>query len=128
VTLAPWLLVFGVATWVAGFDVLYSLQDRSFDQHEKLHSIPAALGVVGALVVSALLHVITVGCLAYAGVVLGRGIAYMVGVGLIALLLVAEHALVRPSDLSKLNKAFFDINGYVSVAFLVCVIVDHFTR
>jgi 4-hydroxybenzoate polyprenyltransferase len=124
-TAAPFLLVGGVACWVAGFDVLYSLQDRGFDQGERLHSIPVSLGVVGALVVSALLHVVTVACLAYAGVVLERGLAYMLGVGMIAALLVVEHALVRPSDLSKLNKAFFDINGYVSVAFLV---FDQFMR
>jgi 4-hydroxybenzoate polyprenyltransferase len=117
--------------WIAigaGFDVLYSLQDRGFDQGERLHSIPVSLGVVGALVVSALLHVVTVACLAYAGVVLERGLAYMLGVGMIAALLVVEHALVRPSDLSKLNKAFFDINGYVSVAFLVFVGIDQFMR
>jgi 4-hydroxybenzoate polyprenyltransferase len=125
VTLAPWLLVIAVAAWVAGFDVLYSLQDRGFDQGEQLHSIPVRLGVVGALVVSAILHLITVGCLLGVGVVLGRGIAYMCGVGLIATLLLVEHAIVKPSDLTKLNKAFFDVNGYVSVAFLLAVIVDH---
>jgi 4-hydroxybenzoate polyprenyltransferase len=63
--------------------------------------------------------------LAYAGVILGRGTAYMIGVLMIAALLAVEHALVRPSDLSKLNKAFFDVNGYVSVAFLVFVGIDH---
>ncbi len=128
VTLAPWLLVLGVAAWVAGFDVLYSLQDRGFDQNEQLHSIPVRLGVTGALVTSAFLHLLTVGALLAVGVLLGRGIPYMVGVGLIALLLTVEHAIVKPSDLSKLNKAFFDVNGYVSLAFLVCVSVDQLLR
>lgn len=124
VTLAPWLLVAGVGAWVAGFDVLYSLQDQGFDAQRGLRSIPVALGVPGALVVSALLHVVTVACLAYVGVLLGRGAAYFVGVGLIAALLTYEHAIVRPSDLSRINKAFFDINGYVSVAFFACVLAD----
>jgi 4-hydroxybenzoate polyprenyltransferase len=128
VTLAPWLLVIGVAFWVAGFDVLYSLQDRGFDQAEQLHSMPVWLGVRGALVASALLHVLTVACFIGVGLTLGRGAVYMVGVAIIAALLIVEHALVRPSDLSKLNRAFFDLNGYVSVAFFVCVAVDHWLR
>jgi 4-hydroxybenzoate polyprenyltransferase len=128
VTLAPWLLVIGVAFWVAGFDVLYSLQDRGFDEAERLHSIPVWLGVRGALVASAVLHVLTVACFIGVGLTLGRGAIYMVGVAIIAALLIVEHALVRPSDLSKLNRAFFDLNGYVSVAFFVCVAVDHWLR
>lgn len=128
VTLAPWLLVIGVAAWVAGFDVLYSLQDEAFDKEERLFSIPTALGTRGALIVSALLHVLTVGCFIAVGVLLGRGIAYMVGVAIISALLVVEHAMVRPTDLSKLNRAFFDLNGYVSLAFLICVGVDQLLR
>jgi 4-hydroxybenzoate polyprenyltransferase len=128
VTLAPWLLVIGVACWVAGFDVLYSLQDRDFDAHERLFSMPVLLGVRGALIASALLHVITVACLAAVGGLLGRGIASAVGVALIACLLMYEHSLVRPSDLSKLDRAFFDLNGYVSVAFFVCVGIDQLLR
>lgn len=128
VTLAPWLLVAGVATWVAGFDVLYSLQDIGFDRNARLHSIPAALGVSGALWLSAGLHVLTVACLIAVGSVLERGVAYYSGVALIGALLIAEHALVKPSDLSKINKAFFDINGYVSVLFFACVAVDQLLR
>lgn len=128
VTLAPWLLVIGVATWVAGFDVLYSLQDQDFDRREQLHSMPALLGVRGALVASALLHVATVACFAGVGVVLGRGLAYYAGVLIVAGLLVLEHSMVRPNDLSKLNRAFFDMNGYVSVAFFLCVGLDQLLR
>jgi 4-hydroxybenzoate polyprenyltransferase len=124
VTLAPWLLVLGVACWVAGFDVLYSLQDQGFDRQAALHSIPVRLGTKGALVVSALLHVATVGCLLFVGLTLERGVPYLLGVGLVAALLAYEHAIVRPSDLSRLDKAFFDLNGYVSLGFLVCVIAD----
>jgi len=124
VTLAPWLLVIGVACWVAGFDIMYALQDREFDSGQKLHSMPVRFGALGALIVSALLHVVTVACLAGVGLTLGRGVAFFVGVSLIAVLLTIEHAIVKPSDLSKLNKAFFDLNGYVSVAFFACVAVD----
>jgi 4-hydroxybenzoate polyprenyltransferase len=128
VTLAPWLLVAGVGAWVAGFDVLYSLQDQGFDSERGLHSMPVALGVVGSLWVSALLHVVTVACLAYVGVLLGRGVPYFAGVALVAVLLAYEHAIVKPSDLSRINKAFFDINGYVSVAFFGCVLADQLLR
>jgi 4-hydroxybenzoate polyprenyltransferase len=125
VTLAPWLLVLGVGTWVAGFDILYALQDASFDKGAGLFSIPARLGVVGSLWLSALLHVATAGCLVGVGLTLGRGLPYFAGVGLIAAILAYEHAIVRPSDLSRIDKAFFDLNGYVSVAFFLCVLADH---
>jgi 4-hydroxybenzoate polyprenyltransferase len=128
VTLAPWLLVIGVACWVAGFDVLYALQDRDFDAGAALYSLPVRFGVRGALWISALLHVGTVACLLGVGMLLGRGPAYMLGVGVVSALLVFEHNLVRPNDLSKLNRAFFDLNGYVSVAFMVCVAIDQWLR
>jgi 4-hydroxybenzoate polyprenyltransferase len=128
VTLAPWLLVLGVASWVAGFDILYALQDRGFDAGAGLHSLPVRLGIPGALLASALLHVVTIACLVGVGLVLARGTPYMIGVGLIAALLITEHAIVKPSDLSKINKAFFDVNGYVSLAFLIFVGVDQLLR
>jgi 4-hydroxybenzoate polyprenyltransferase len=124
VTSAPWLLVIGVALWVGGFDILYSLQDLGFDRGRGLRSIPTALGIRGALALSALMHVGTVVCLALVGHLLGRGLAYQIGVTLIAGLLLIEHALVRPHDLSRINKAFFDLNGYVSLAFFLCVAID----
>jgi 4-hydroxybenzoate polyprenyltransferase len=128
VTLAPWLLVFAVATWVGGFDILYSLQDEGFDRGAGLYSIPSRLGTVGALWVSGLLHGVTVGCLVGVGIVLVRGAAFYAGAALIAGILAYEHSLVKPGDLSKIDKAFFDLNGYVSVGFLACVLVDHLTR
>jgi 4-hydroxybenzoate polyprenyltransferase len=124
VTLAPVLLVIGVACWVGGFDVLYSLQDVGFDRQNRLRSIPARLGVKGALVASALLHVVTVGCLLGTGLLLERGLPYMIGVLLVGALLAYEHAIVKPSDLSRIDKAFFDLNGYVSLGFLACVLLD----
>ena len=127
VTLAPWLLVIGVALWVAGFDVLYALQDRDFDRGQGLRSIPVALGVRGTLALSALMHVGTVVCLLGVGHVLARGVAYFVGVGVVVALLAYEHAIVKPGDLSRIDKAFFELNGYVSLAFFGFVLVDRFT-
>jgi 4-hydroxybenzoate polyprenyltransferase len=124
ITLAPFLLVIGVASWVAGFDVLYALLDETFDRGAGIHSIPVRLGATGALVTSGALHVLTVACLVVVGVLLGRGTAYMLGVGVVAALLVVEHAIVRPNDLSRLNRAFFDLNGYVSLAFFAFVAAD----
>jgi len=125
VTLAPWLLVLGVASWVGGFDVLYSLQDEGFDRGAGLHSIPARFGTRGALRISAGLHVLTVGCLLGVGLLLGRGAAFFAGVALVTGILLYEHSLVKPGDLSKIDKAFFDLNGYVSVGFFLCVLADH---
>ncbi len=125
-TLAPVYLVAAVALWVAGFDVLYSLQDQTFDAENALHSIPSRFGIKGSLFLSAMLHVGTVVCLGIVGVLLARGVFFAVGVFLVAAMLVYEHSLVRPSDLSKINKAFFDINGYVSVGFFIFVLLDTF--
>jgi 4-hydroxybenzoate polyprenyltransferase len=125
VTAAPWLLVLAVGTWVGGFDILYSLQDEAFDRGAGLHSIPAKLGNVSSLWVSAALHVITVAALAGVGFLLGRGLFYGLGTLLVAGILAYEHWLVKPNDLSKIDKAFFDLNGYVSVGFFLCVLADH---
>lgn len=125
---APWFLVLGVATWVAGFDILYSLSDQNFDRNHGLRSIPVRWGIVRSLNLSSGLHMLTVLCLAGAGYSLSRGLFYYLGVGLIAILLLIEHRMLKPHDLSKLQRAFFDINGYVSVLFFACVVLDHFFK
>jgi 4-hydroxybenzoate polyprenyltransferase len=121
---APGLLMLAVATWIGGFDILYALSDREFDRGAGLHSIPVRLGVTGSLVVSALLHLATVGALAALASVAHLGGVYLLGVGVVAALLVWEHWLVRPNDLSRLGLAFFNLNGYVSVAFLIATVID----
>ena len=121
---APALLLGGaVLTWVAGFDVLYSLQDQDFDQRQGLRSLPVALGERGALVVSALLHLATVGLMAALPATLPLGWPYPVGVVAIALVLAWEHWIVRPGDLSRLDQAFFALNGWVSLGFLAAVVL-----
>jgi 4-hydroxybenzoate polyprenyltransferase len=121
---APGLLMIAVGAWIAGFDVLYALSDRDFDRGAGLHSIPARLGVTGALVVSGLLHLVTVGALLALTSVAHLGAPYLVGLAVVIALLAYEHAIVRPSDLSRLDVAFFNLNGYVSVAFFVATLID----
>jgi 4-hydroxybenzoate polyprenyltransferase len=121
-------LMLGVATWVAGFDVLYALSDHDFDRTNGVNSIPARFGIPGAIRASQMLHVSTVVAFATTGVLLGRGIAFFAGVALTAVLLVYEHSLVRADDLSKVDKAFFDMNGYVSIAFFALTAADEVLR
>lgn len=124
----PALLMGAVATWIGGFDVLYALADRDFDRTAGLHSIPALLGIKGALVVSGVLHLFTVVALMALAPLAGLGAIYLAGVAVVTLLLVWEHAIVRPSDLSRLNVAFFSLNGYVSVVFLAATVADILVR
>jgi 4-hydroxybenzoate polyprenyltransferase len=123
---SPWwslvALSGAVMAWVAGFDVIYALQDLDFDRTEGLRSIPASLGVRGAVMVSRVLHVASVLLLALAGSALAPAAAWwMVGVAVVAALLLWEHRLVRGEDLSRLDAAFFTMNGVISILF--CAIV-----
>lgn len=113
----PFALAGAVLTWVAGFDVLYALQDEAFDRRRGLHSIPARFGTVPALWISALLHLGTLGLLAALPTLYrpGLGVVYWIGwTGCLALL-VYQHAIVRPGDLSRLDAAFFTANGVLAV-------------
>lgn len=117
----PAVLSLAVATWVAGFDIIYACQDADFDKANGLFSIPSRLGVRNALIVSGLLHVITIGALVALPWFTTLGVAYTIGVAVIALVLGYEHWIVGPGDLSRVDKAFFDLNGYISLAFLLAV-------
>jgi 4-hydroxybenzoate polyprenyltransferase len=120
---ALWLMA-AVATWIGGFDILYALSDRDFDRAHGLHSIPARFGVRGALVLSAGLHALTVAALCGLARSADLGPIYWVGIAGITAILLWEHAIVRPGDLSRLDMAFFNLNGYVSLAFLVATGLD----
>jgi 4-hydroxybenzoate polyprenyltransferase len=122
--LAPLALSLAVACWVAGFDLIYSCQDAAFDRRERLRSIPARFGVARALQLSTALHVLTVAGLIAFGMLLHLGLIYAAGVIAIAVTLVYEHRLVSPADLSRVDKAFFDLNGYVSLLFGACAILE----
>lgn len=119
-----WWLCAAVSTWVAGFDLLYALQDREFDRAQRLHSFPARFSIVPTLWVSGLVHLAAAGCYAGAAWAIGAGWIFWGGVGVSSILLAWEHALVKPSDLSRLDAAFFTLNGYVSVGLLACGILD----
>jgi 4-hydroxybenzoate polyprenyltransferase len=128
----PWWLLVALAaavtTWVGGFDILYSLQDAAFDRSEGLHSLPAALGDRGALAVSRVLHAGTVAALAVVGVAAAGGWLYWAGVAVAAALLLYEHSLVRVDDLSRLDAAFFTMNGVISITFFGFVLAERLTR
>jgi 4-hydroxybenzoate polyprenyltransferase len=115
------LLSLGVATWVAGFDILYACQDAEFDRAAGLYSIPSRLGLPRALQISAALHVVTVAAFAGVALVAPMGPAYALGLAVIAGVLTWEHTIVKADDLSRLDKAFFDLNGYISLLFFASV-------
>jgi 4-hydroxybenzoate polyprenyltransferase len=120
----PVMFSLSVLTWVAGFDIIYALQDEAFDREQKLHSIPAALGVKNALVVSTLLHVCSGIFVVTAGVVGHFSWIYWVGCAFYIAMLVYQHLLVKPSDLSKVNMAFANTNGIASVVFAFFTILS----
>ena len=117
-------LALAVWTWVAGFDLIYACQDAAFDGAHGLHSVPARFGVRAALVVSAVLHVLTVACLAFVAHFAHLGWIYWVAVAGAAVLLAWEHGLVKPDDLSRVDVAFFTLNGWVGVALFLGLVLD----
>ncbi len=121
----PVLLVsLGVLFWTAGFDIIYSLQDEEFDKANGLRSLPAEYGKGTALNVSRGCHAVAVVCLALACWVLGVGAFAWVGVLVAAAVLAYEQSLVKPNDLSRVDMAFFTLNGFVSLGFFVFVLLD----
>ncbi len=123
---APLVLGSAVLCWVAGFDIFYACQDVDFDRKAKLHSIPAALGVRASLRVAALCHLLMVILLIvlYRAAAPQLGVIYLTGIAAVALLLIYEHWLVRPDDLSRVNQAFFQVNGIISVGLFLVVVLQ----
>ncbi len=120
-----WLTA-AVTLWTAGFDIIYSCQDYAFDVHSGLHSLPQRFGIAGALWISRVLHVGMLACLLILVDRFGLGSVAIAGVAAVAGLLLWEHRLVRADDLSRVDAAFFTMNGYVSVIFLVFWAADLF--
>ena len=121
----PLLIGSVVAFWVAGFDILYACQDWEFDTGAGLHSIPARIGIVASLRIAAICHAIMFALLI--GLCLASphlGLVFSVGLAAVGLLLVYEHSLVRADDLSRVNRAFFQVNGVISVGLLVFVLAQ----
>lgn len=121
-------LALAVATWVAGFDIFYSLQDIAFDKSQGLRSIPAAMGESRAIVTARILHVASVASLVAVGVAVHAGGWYYAGVLIAAALLMYEHSLVSPGNLTRLDAAFFTMNGMISIAFFFFVLMDRVVR
>jgi 4-hydroxybenzoate polyprenyltransferase len=128
--LAPLPVVLGLSVlfWVAGFDVIYSLQDEAFDRAMGLRSLPAGLGGRRALLVAALFHAVALALLYAVFVLAGGRVLFGAGVVLAGLFLVRQHAIVAPGDLSRVDAAFFTANGWLSVAVFVCGAADVLLR
>lgn len=122
----PVLFSFAVVFWVSGFDVIYALQDVEFDQSQQLYSIPSVLGKASALRVSEILHIASAACVIAAGFYGHFHFLYWIGIAVFVGMLIYQHSLVKPDDLSKVNIAFMTANGIASVVFAVFVIADLF--
>jgi 4-hydroxybenzoate polyprenyltransferase len=124
VSWTPVLIWAGAALWVAGFDIIYALLDRDFDLENRVNSLPVRFGIGPALVVSRGWHALSVVFLVAFGIAAGLGAVYYLGVLVVAWLLYYEQSLVREDDLSKLNMAFFTMNGVISTIFFIFVLLD----
>jgi len=118
-------LCFAVMFWVAGFDVLYGLQDIDFDKTHNLFSIPSRFGIRTSLLIAKLFHLITIGLLLSLIPIFDLTAPYLLGVLIASALLVYEHSLVKPTDLSKLDMAFFNMNGYISITIFVFTLLNY---
>jgi 4-hydroxybenzoate polyprenyltransferase len=125
---APWLLGGAVLLWTAGFDIIYATQDVECDVRDGVHSMPADLGVAHALTQTRVTHVATVMLLGFGGYLAGAGWPWFAGVGVAAALLTYENALVKADDLSKVNAAFFTVNGIIAVIVFAGSLVDRLIR
>jgi len=122
--LIPVLYSFVVIFWVSGFDIIYALQDLDFDKEEELKSFPVFFGKQGALFASILLHILSAALLIYAGYLGQLGLLYWIGSFVFVALLIYQHTLVKPHDLSKINLAFFTTNGIASIIFAIFTITE----
>ncbi|UKT62511.1 UbiA-like polyprenyltransferase [Pedobacter mucosus] len=128
--LVPVLYSFAVLFWVGGFDIIYALQDEDFDREENLHSIPSSVGIKNALNISIVLHVFSAACVIAPIFLMPNSFSwvYYIGVAFFCFALIYQHLLVKPNDISKVNKAFATTNGMASVVFAVCFLVDAYIR
>ena len=120
----PIVLCGVVLLWTAGFDIIYACQDITFDKKHQLHSIPARIGIRWALWLSSILHVIAVLLLFCIPLLTELGVFYYIGVGIVVCIFIYEHAIVKPNDLSRVNLAFFTLNGMISLVLMALSITD----
>jgi len=124
----PLLYSGAVLFWVSGFDIIYSLSDISFDKKQGLHSIPEHFGINRALIISWILHMITLLLIIAAGVLCPNGILFWIGTLIFSVLLFYQHLIVSPGDLSRINRAFFTVNGFSGLVFLLFFMLDIFLQ
>lgn len=124
IAVEPFLIGAAVICWVAGFDILYAIQDIDFDRKHGLYSIPARFGVRASLILTRILHFGAVCFLILTGARLELGALYFAGIVIVAVLLAYENSLIKPNDLSKLDMAFFTMNGVISVLMFVFVLLE----
>ena len=122
--LLPILFSFAVIFWVSGFDIIYALQDIEFDKSQNLYSIPTALGKMKALRVSELLHFLSTVCVVVAGIYGGFHWLYWLGIAVFVGMLIYQHSIVKPNDLTRVDIAFMTANGVASVVYGAFVIAD----
>jgi len=123
---APFILAFAVLLWTAGFDIIYACQDLQHDIKTKLYSIPKMMGVKNSLILSSVLHFLVVITLFLFMYFTNLNYVYFGGVVFVGIMLIYEHSLVKPHDLSKINLAFFTVNGIISMILMVVTLVDIF--
>ena len=126
--LTPMLLGLAVLLWTVGFDIIYACQDLNFDHKYGLYSIPVRFGIQSALWLSSALHVMMIGVLIGVTLLTNLGVLYLIGVGVVTIILIYEHAIVKPNDLSRVNLAFFTLNGMVSLVLMTLSVADMLLR
>jgi 4-hydroxybenzoate polyprenyltransferase len=126
--LPPFLLGLAVAAWVGGFDLIYSCQDLDFDRKMGLHSIPVRFNVAAALSLSTLMHILTIALLLIVGILLHLGLIYWLGLAIATGLIIYEHQIVSSTDLSKVNVAFFNMNGYIALVVFLSTFLAIYIR
>jgi 4-hydroxybenzoate polyprenyltransferase len=122
----PLLLSFAVLFWVAGFDIIYALNDIAFDKEHNLKSIPASFGIKKSLIISALVHFVSMMFIISAGVIYSGGVFFWIGAFIFGFFIIYQHVIVKPNDLSRINLAFFTLNGISSLIFLVFFLLDYY--
>lgn len=126
--IVPLFYSFAVLFWVSGFDIIYALQDEDFDREQKLHSIPAAMGIKNALRLSVVLHIFSALCVILPLFFAQFSWVYYIGIAFFCAMLIYQHLLVKPTDISKVDRAFATTNGYASVIFAACFLIDTYIR
>jgi 4-hydroxybenzoate polyprenyltransferase len=122
------VLGLAVGIWIGGFDLIYACQDVASDRAHGVRSFPARFGIPAAVNSARVTHAVTTALLTWYGVAVGAGVLWWIGIGIVAVAFLYEHSIVRPHDLSRLNRAFFSVNGFIGIALFVCALLDLVVR